>query len=86
MNLERLAVIALAIVSTCLLAGCGGSSDNEPTYTTFTVFLAAEAAFEGSMGPGGLPTEVANGLTVGDREGTADDGLELGDTSRVDLL
>jgi hypothetical protein len=54
-----------------LLPGCGGSSDNEPTYTTFTVFLAAESAFEGTLGQGGVPAEQAAGLTVGDREGSA---------------
>jgi hypothetical protein len=59
---------ALVLAVTGLLAGCGGSSENDPNPQTFNVFIGPEGPYEGTLGAGGSIVENATGLHVGDRE------------------
>ncbi len=65
---RRLGPLAALVAALPLMAGCGGSGSNDPTFTTVNVFLAAEGSNEGTLGSGGSIAENAASLEVGDRE------------------
>jgi hypothetical protein len=72
---QRAPFLVLLACAVPLACGCGGGSGaNDPVFTTFNVFLSAEGANEGTMGPGGNISENGASLEVGDREGAPPGG------------